>query len=109
MKEILKITEVEHQLFLAPLTDHKVDRLKAYLNASNLKKNGTVIFDLTCNFASGPRMNTVDRRPMTTGKAKVKKYHLFDTRFKTCGSQCRKSRQLAQHDCSRHWLRDFQG
>ena len=78
MKEVLNITEVEHQLFIAPLTDHKVDRLIAYLDASNLKKNDTVIFELTCNFAPGPHMNTLDKRPMTTGKAKVKRFHLFD-------------------------------
>ena len=78
MKEVFtEITEVEHQLSIAPLTDHKVDRLIAYLDVSNLKKNNTVI--LTCNFTPGPHMNTVEKRPMTTGKAKVKKFHLVDT------------------------------
>ena len=59
MKDVLNIEGVEHQLSMAPLTDHKVDRLIAYLEASNLKKNDTVIF---------------------TGKQKGKKFHLADSK-----------------------------
>ena len=80
MKDVLNIAGVEHQLFMAPLTDHKVDRLIAYLEASNLEKNDTIIFDLTCNFAPSPHMNSVKNRSLSTGKAKVKKFHLADTK-----------------------------
>ena len=47
MKDVLNIEGVVHQSTKAPLTDHKVDRLIAFLEASNLKKNDTVILDLT--------------------------------------------------------------
>ena len=80
MKDVLNIEGIEHQLSMAPLTDHKVDRLIAYLEASNLKKNDTVIFDLTCNFAPSPHMNSVENRPLSTGKQKGKKFHLADSK-----------------------------
>ena len=82
MKEALNLTEVEQHLSTAPLNDHKVDRLIAYLKNSNLKSKDTVIFDLTCNFAPGPQMTTVDKRPHITGqmRANVKKFHLVDSK-----------------------------
>ena len=72
MKEALNFMEVEHHLSTAPLTDHKVNRLIAYLKNINLKAKDTVIFDLTCNFAPGPHMNTKDKRPQISGRANVK-------------------------------------
>ena len=50
----------------------------ALLEASNLKKNDTVIFDLTFNFAPSPHINSVDNCPLSTGKQKGKKFHLAD-------------------------------
>ena len=79
MKEALNFTEVEHHLSTAPLIDHKVDRLIAYLKIPNLKAKDTIIFDLTCNFAPGPHMNTMDKRPLITGMNNIKKFHLVDS------------------------------
>ena len=35
----------------APLIDYEVNTLKAYLKMLKLRKNDSVILDLTCNFA----------------------------------------------------------
>ena len=67
MKDVLIIEGVEHHVSKAPLTDHKVDRLIAYLEASNLKKYDTVILDLTCNFAPSLPMNSEDSCTRTSG------------------------------------------
>ena len=79
MKDVLNIEGVEHHVSKAPLTDHKVDRLIAYLEASNLKDHDTVILDLTRNFAPSLPMDSEDNCPRTTGKLKGKKFHIADS------------------------------
>lgn len=79
LKNDLNIKGAVYNKTKAPLNDFKVKSVITYLEGLRLGNNETVILDLTCNFAPEVLPSTGDKTPFSTGVARSKKFHLYDS------------------------------